>query len=122
METTFFDKGCLRNKINILRDTVVEYNVDVLHVTETHDAAVELTTPSDVWSCHALTAGVKSQGAATMLRLMAKEASGDINVSQIQVSWEKEVVWLITAYFPNSLKETVATTRAVDAMLRQKGI
>ena len=49
-----------------------------------------------------------------------KEASGDVNVSQIQVSWEKEVVWLITAYFPNSLKETVATTRAVDAMLCQK--
>ena len=55
-----------------------------------------------------------------MSRLMVNEASGDINVSQIQVSWEKEVVWLITAHFPNSLKETVATTRAVDAMLRQK--
>ena len=55
-----------------------------------------------------------------MLRLMVKEASGDINVSQIQVSWEKEVVRLITAYFPNTLKETVATTRAVDAMLCQK--
>ena len=55
-----------------------------------------------------------------MSRLMVKEASGDVNVSQIQVSWEKEVVWLITAYFPNSLKETVATTRAVDAMLCQK--
>ena len=87
--------------------------MDFLHVTKTHDTTVELTTPLDVWSCHASTAGVKSQGAATMLRLMVKEASGDVNVSQIQVSWEKEVVWLITAYFPNSLKETVATTRAV---------
>ena len=29
-------------------------------------------------------------------------------------------MWLITAYFPNSLKKTVATTRAVDAMLCQK--
>ena len=115
-----FDKGCLRNKINILCDTVMEYNVDILRVTETHNTTAELTTPTDVWSCHASTAGVKSQGAATMSRLMVKEASGDINVSQIQVSWEKEVVWVITAYFPNNLKGTVATTKAVDAMLRQK--
>ena len=115
-----FDKGRLRNKINILRDTIMEYNVDVLHVTETHDTTAVLTTPTDVWSCHASTAGVKSQGAATMSKLMVKEASGDTNVSQIQVSWEKEVVWMITAYFPNNLKETIATTKAVDAMLRQK--
>ena len=48
-----FDKGRLCNKINILRDIVMEYNVDVLHVTEIHNTAVELTSPSDVWSCHA---------------------------------------------------------------------
>ena len=57
-----FDKGRLRNKIDILWDTVLEFNVNVLHVTETHDTTAELTTPSDVWSCHASTAGVKSQG------------------------------------------------------------
>ena len=43
-----FDKGRLRNKINILQDTVVEYNVEVLHVTETHNTTAELSTPLDV--------------------------------------------------------------------------
>ena len=35
-----FDKGRLCNKINILRDTVLQFNVDVLHVTETHNTTV----------------------------------------------------------------------------------
>ena len=48
------------------------------------------------------------------------EASSNANVSQVQVTWEKETVWLITSYFPNNLKGTIATTRAVDAMLCQK--
>ena len=71
-----FDKGHLCNKINILRDTVMECNVDILHVTETHDTTEELSTPTNVWSCHASTTGVKSQGAATMTKLMVKKASG----------------------------------------------
>ena len=32
----------------------------------------------------------------------------------------KHTVWLVTAYFPNDLEGTIATTRAVDTMLRQK--
>ena len=32
-----FDKGRLRNKMNILWDVVMELKVDVLHITETHD-------------------------------------------------------------------------------------
>ena len=32
-----FDKGCLHNKMRILCDTVMELNIDVLHITETHD-------------------------------------------------------------------------------------
>ena len=34
--------------------------------------------------------------------------------------WEKEAIWLITAYFPNDLQSTIDTTRAVDTMLCQK--
>ena len=38
----------------------------------------------------------------------------------MQVKWEKETLWVITAYFPNELPGTIATVKAVDAMLRQK--
>ena len=57
-----FDKGHLRNKMNILRDVVMELKVDVLHLTETHDSAATLSTPTDTWSYHPSTRGIKSQG------------------------------------------------------------
>ena len=101
--------------MSILRDTVMELNIDVLHITETHDSLEKLTTPTDTWSCHSSDSGTKSQGAATFTRLETKEATSDRNVSQVQVVWEKETVWLVTAYFPNDLEGTIATTRAVDA-------
>ena len=41
-----FDKGRLRNKMNILRDVVMELKVDVLHLNETHDSAATLCTPN----------------------------------------------------------------------------
>lgn len=40
-----FDKGRLINKMSTLRDTVMELNIDVLHITETHDHLEKLTTP-----------------------------------------------------------------------------
>ena len=115
-----FDKGRLCNKMSILRDTVMELNIDVLHISETHDSKETLTTPTDTWSCHSSVKGIKTQGAATFSRLEVTEATSDTNVSQVQILWEKEKVWLITAYFPNKLPGTIATTRAVDAILRQK--
>ena len=42
-----FNKGCLKNKMNILQDVVMELKVDVLHLTETHDSAATLSTPTD---------------------------------------------------------------------------
>ena len=42
-----FDKGRLHNKMNILWDVVMELKVDVLHITETHDSAAMLSTPTD---------------------------------------------------------------------------
>ena len=106
--------------MNILRDVVMELKEDVLHITETHDSAATLSTPTDTWSCHPSTRGVKSQGAATLTRLEVSKASSDTNVSLVQVKWEKETLWVITAYFPNELPDTIATVKAVDAMLRQK--
>ena len=47
-----FDKVRLRSKMNILLDVVMELKVDVLHLTETHDSAATLSTPTDTWSCH----------------------------------------------------------------------
>ena len=87
-----FDKGRLRNKMNILQDVVMELKVDVLHVTETHDSAATLSTPTDTWSCHPSTRGIKSQGAATLTRLEVSKASSDTNVSLVQVKWEKETL------------------------------
>ena len=115
-----YDKGRLCNKLGILRDTVTELNIDVLHITETHDTPVSLTTPTDTWSCHSSAKGIKSQGAATLTRLVASEATSDTNVTLVQVAWEKELVWLVTAYFPNNLPGTIATVRAVDTMLCKK--
>ena len=57
-----YDKGRLCNKLGILRDTVTELNIDVLHIMETHDTTVSLTTPTDTWSCHSSAKGIKSQG------------------------------------------------------------
>ena len=112
-----FDKGRLRNKMNILRDVVMELKVDVIHVTETHYSATTLSTPTDTWSCHPSTRGIKSQGAATLTRLGVNKALSDTNVSLVQVKWEKETLWVITAYFPNELTGTIDTVKAVDAML-----
>ena len=36
------------------------------------------------------------------------------------MKWEKETLWVITAYFINKLTDTIATVKAVDAMLQQK--
>ena len=36
------------------------------------------------------------------------------------MKWEKETLWIIMAYFPNELPGTIATVKAVDAMLQQK--
>ena len=77
-------------------DTVMELNIDVLHITETHDYMEKLTTPADTWGCHSSTRGIKSQGAATFTHLDVTNASSDTNVSQVQVTWEKETVWLVT--------------------------
>ena len=104
-----FDKGRLRNKMNILRDVVMELKVDVLHETETHDSVAMLSTPTDTWSCHPSTRCVKSQGAATLTRLEVSKTSSDTNVSLVQVKWEKETLWVITAYFPNELTGTIDT-------------
>ena len=106
--------------MKILRDVVMELKVDVLHVTETRDSAATLSPPTDTWSCHPSTRGIKSQGAATLTRLEVSKASSDTNVSLVQVKWEKKTLWVITAYFPNELPDTIATVKAVDAMLRQK--
>ena len=85
-----FDKGSLHNKMNILQDVVMELKVDVLHITETHASAATLSTPTETWSCHPSTRGVKSQGAATLTRLEVNKASSDTNISLVQVKWEKE--------------------------------
>ena len=106
--------------MNFLRDLVMELKVDVLHVTETHDSAAALSTPTDTWSCHPLTRGIESQRAANLTRLEVSKASSDTNVSLVQMKWEKETMWVITAYFPNELPDTIATIKAVDAMLQQK--
>ena len=112
-----FDKGRLSNKMNILRDVVMELKVDVLHITKAHDSVATLSTPTDTWSCHPSTRGVKSQEAATLTRLEVSKASSDNNVSLVQVKWEKKTLWVITTYFPNELPDTMATVKAVDAML-----
>ena len=57
-----FDKSRLRNKMNILGDVFMELKVDVLNITETHDSAATLSTPTDTWSLHPSTRGIKSQG------------------------------------------------------------
>ena len=112
-----FDKDSLHNKMNILWDIVMELKVDVLHITETHDSTATLSTPTDTWSCHPSTRGIKSQGAATLTRLEVSKTSSDTNVSLVQVKWEKETLWVITAYFPNELTGTIDTVKAVDAIL-----
>ena len=80
--------------MNILWDVVMELKVDVLHLTETHNSAVTLSTPMDTWSCHPSTRGIKSQGAATLTRLEVSKASSDTNISLVQVKWEKETLWV----------------------------
>ena len=35
----------------------------------------------------------------------------------VQMKWEKETLWVIKAYFPNKLPDTIATVKAVDTML-----
>ena len=42
-----FDKGCLCNKMSILGDTAMKLNVDILHITETHDSSETLLTPNN---------------------------------------------------------------------------
>ena len=61
--------------------------------------------------------GNKLHGAATFTCIAVEGASSDRNVLQVKVIWEKEAIWLITAYFPNDLQGTIDTTRAVDALL-----
>ena len=112
-----FDQGRLCSKMNVLRDTVMELGIDVLHITETHDSREKFSTPYDTWSCHSSEEGNKSQGAATFTRIATEGASSDINVLQVKVLWESEAMWLITAYFLNDLQCTINTTRAVDTML-----
>ena len=112
-----FDQGRLCSKMNVLRDTVMELGIDVLHITKTHDSRENFSTPYDTWSCHSSEEGNKSQGAATFTRMATEGASSNTNVSQVKVLWESKAVWLITAYFPNNLPGTVNTTRAVDTML-----
>ena len=55
-----FDKGRLHNKMNILQDVVMELKVDILHLTETYVSVATLSTPTDTWSCHPFTRGIKS--------------------------------------------------------------
>ena len=42
-----FDQGRLCSKMNVLRDTVLELGIDVLHITKTHDSRENFSTPSD---------------------------------------------------------------------------
>ena len=108
-----FDQGCLNNKMNILRDIVMELGIDVLHITKTHNCKESLTTPSNTWSCHLSDEGNKSHKATTFTRIAIKGATSDMKVSQVKVIWEKEAIWLITAYFPNDLQGTIDTTRVI---------
>ena len=42
------------------------------------------------------------------LKLDEKDVTTDTNVSLVKVTWEKETIWLVTAYFPNDIKGTIA--------------
>ena len=40
-----FDQGRLCSKMNVLRDTVMELGIDVLHITKTHDSRENFSNP-----------------------------------------------------------------------------
>ena len=71
--------------MNVLRDTVMELGIDVLHITKTHDSRDNLSTPYDTWSCHSSEEGNRSQGTATFTRIATVGASSYTNVSQVKV-------------------------------------
>ena len=112
------DAGRLNKKMSILRDLASELKLDVLHVTESHDHQEDLTTPSDKWSCHRSVPGIKSQGAASFTRLNVTKGSSATNVTMVEIQWEKEAITCVTAYFPNDLTGTIATTKEVSFSAR----
>ena len=72
-DSTFY-QGRLCSKMNVLRDTVMELGIDVLHITKTHDCRENFSTPSYTLSCHSSEEGNKSQGAATFTRMVTEGA------------------------------------------------
>jgi hypothetical protein len=49
--------------------------------------------------------------------LPPNDIRADTNVSATCISWEKQLIWLVTTYFPNKLTRTKATVSRLKKML-----
>lgn len=105
------------NKIKVLRDLANTHKLDAVHITETHDQDPTGPGPLQDWKCTPSNHKGGIHGTATITASPIKASRTAENVAASQISWEGQLIWLVTAYFPNALEGTVKTVRALDRIL-----
>jgi hypothetical protein len=94
------------NKLKMLRDLANRKKLDAIHLTETHDQNPVALGPLTEW--HSMpSVPIGGRHGTAMLTATAPEGvKTDSNVAASCIKWEGQHIWLISAYFPNSLEGT----------------
>jgi exonuclease III len=101
----------------MLRDLANKKKLDAIHLTETHDQNPVALGPLKEW--HSMpSVPIEGRHGTAILTAMAPEGvKTDSNITASCIKWEGQHIWLISAYFPNSLEGTKATIKGLRAML-----
>jgi hypothetical protein len=105
------------NKIKLLRDLANRWRLDAIHLTETHDQNPVALGPLKEWHFTPSTPVGGIHGTATLTSLPPNDTRVDTNVSTTCISWENQPIWLVTAYFPNELRDAKATVSRLKKIL-----
>jgi hypothetical protein len=105
------------SKTKIILDLINSWDLDVIHLIETHDYQLEDTMIFGDWSPNQSKQAGGIHGTATVTKEDPKELSAATNVAVSEIEWEKQTIVLVSAYFPNREEGTIKTIKMVDRIL-----
>jgi hypothetical protein len=100
------------NKLKMLRDLANRKRLDVIHIAETHDQNPVARGPLKEWHSTPFISVGGRHGTVMLIATAPESVKAETNVAASCINWEGQHIWLISAYFLNSLEETNVTLRA----------
>jgi hypothetical protein len=105
------------NKLKMLRDLANKKKLNAIHIAEIHDQNPVALGPLKEWHSTPSTLVGGRHGTAMLMANALESVKAESNVAAFCINWEGQHIWLISAYFPNSLEETKVTIKSLKAIL-----